>query len=78
MYNSQRHEKQEKETSDSSTSFLGAYACNKCSKANIIVTEHLPKAFYKQKKLLLLAFREAPKAGKTTKWTIRNDVQVFA
>ena len=86
MYNSNRQDKQEKETSDSSTSFLGAYASNQRSKANIFVTEHLPKAFYQQKKLLLSAFREARKPGKTTKWTVRNgyyslfvdDVQVFA
>ena len=83
MYYSQR---QEKETLDSSTSFLGAYASNQHSKANIFVTEHLPKAFYKQKKLLLSAFRKARKAGKTTMWTVQNgnyslfvdDVRVFA
>ena len=65
MYHLKRQEKQKKETPDSSTLFLGAFASNQRSKANIFVTEHLPKAFYKQKKLLLLAFREARKAGKT-------------
>ena len=66
MYNTKRQEKQEKETPDSSTSFLGAYASNQRSKASTFVTEHLPKAFYEEKKLLLSAFREARKAGKTT------------
>ena len=43
MYNSKR---QEKETPDSSTSFLGAYASNQCLKAKIFVTELMPKDFY--------------------------------
>ena len=48
MYNSMRKEKQE-ETPNSPTLFLGAYASNQRSKANIFVTEHLPAAFYEQK-----------------------------
>ena len=83
MYNLKRQEKQEKETPDSSTSFLGS---NQRSKANIFVNEHLTKGFYEQKKLVLLAFREARKAGKTTTWIVQNgnyclfvdDIQVFA
>ena len=43
MYNSKR---QEKETPDSSTTFLGAYASNQCLKAKIFVTELMPKDFY--------------------------------
>ena len=70
MYNSKRQEQQEKETPDSSTSFLRVYASNQCLQANIFVTEHLSKAFYKQKKVLLSAFQEASKAGKTSKRTV--------
>ena len=47
------------------------YAENRESKP-VIVTEHLPKPYYEQKKALMPLFKKASNENKETSWTVNN------